>query len=123
MGGGPAGSARTETRFPCTRLFRSDQRADPPPAPFHRHARPAGGIALVLFRITEQMALVVVLQAAVGSCEQQPVEHTIADAQLHAAADRGIQHARLFAQRSDEHTSELQSLMRTSYPALCLNTN
>src|SRR3546814_8589143 len=31
--------------------------------------------------------------------------------------------ARFFARRSAEHTSELQSLMRTSYAAFCSNKN
>src|SRR3546814_8413881 len=38
------------------------------------------------------------------------------DGPLGPAARRGLVHA-----RSEEHTSELQSLMRTSYALLCLN--
>src|SRR3546814_9701866 len=36
---------------------------------------------------------------------------------LGQAADRGVE----LAQRSEEHTSELQSLMRISYAVFCLN--
>src|SRR5690606_41583157 len=51
----------------------ADQRADPPAAPVHGQAWRAGGIALVLARVAEQVALVVMLQAAVGRGEQQAV--------------------------------------------------
>src|SRR3546814_5579237 len=40
----------------------------------------------------------------------------MAEAALH-------QRARLLLLRSEEHTSELQSLMRISYAVFCLNTN
>src|SRR3546814_10432751 len=36
---------------------------------------------------------------------------------------RGVRVPRKLAQRSEEHTSELQSLMRTSYAVFCLKTN
>src|SRR3546814_1754189 len=39
------------------------------------------------------------------------------------AEARGIEHAGHASPRSEEHTSELQSLMRTSYAVFCLNTN
>src|SRR3546814_8314952 len=34
--------------------------------------------------------------------------------------DRGMQHVGLIEHRSEEHTSELQSLMRNSYAGFCL---
>src|SRR3546814_5739042 len=39
------------------------------------------------------------------------------------ASSSGKQTASASPTRSEEHTSELQSLMRTSYAALCLKTN
>src|SRR3546814_8418099 len=36
---------------------------------------------------------------------------------------KGCTSARLIAKRSEEHTSELQSLMRLSYAVFCLNKN
>src|SRR3546814_7237189 len=48
-------------------------------------------------------------------CTQQRLLGDQAQAGEHASAHRG---ARL--QRSEEHTSELQSLMRTSYAVFCL---
>src|SRR3546814_32646 len=41
---------------------------------------------------------------------------------LYAAAARALNGARILAGRSEEHTSELQSLMRTSYAVFCLKT-
>src|SRR3546814_17102771 len=40
------------------------------------------------------------------------------DARNHASMIEGIRHSR--AERSEEHTSELQSLMRISYAVFCL---
>src|SRR5690606_15832730 len=56
------------------------------------------GIALVFARVPEQVALVVMLQAAIGRGEQQAVVHlvpAVACAQLHAAADRRVEVASL----------------------------
>src|SRR3546814_1033723 len=44
--------------------------------------------------------------------------HLISKAACHLNSARGLRLER--TSRSDEHTSELQSLMRTSYPFLCL---
>src|SRR3546814_10455920 len=42
----------------------------------------------------------------------------------HAGAARGIEHLGVQVEdRSEEHTSELQSLMRISYAVCCLNQN
>src|SRR3546814_7411499 len=44
----------------------------------------------------------------------------LADRVERAARDRALRHRQVDAQRSEEHTSELQSLMRTSYAVFCL---
>src|SRR3546814_1694928 len=50
---------------------------------------------------------------ALAACRQPGTDHAAAQASADGAqADR--------ADRSEEHTSELQSLMRTSYSVLCL---
>src|SRR3546814_1845841 len=91
----PPRSTRTDTLFPYTTLSRSrpisQWQRDPPPGP-----RPPCRV----------LKLVV------------------------APADRGVLHARIEARfdamlaagflRSEEHTSELQSLMRISYAVFCL---
>src|SRR3546814_10798680 len=79
----PPRSTRTDTLFPYTTLFRSDQAG--------RHAGPA----LPLHR-DPRVVLVGHLALRLG--------HTVSP--LHP--------------RSEEHTSELQSLMRTSYAVFCL---
>src|SRR3546814_1200921 len=78
----PPRSTRTDTPFPYTTLFRSDE----------------GG-------------------AEVGSAKG---DHRRA---LHRQFDGLEQFARGRQARSEEHTSELQSLMRTSYPVFCLKKN
>src|SRR3546814_5063545 len=97
----PPRSTRTDTLFPYTTLFRSDQDrqgdGDRPEVAGRHRDRPDvdGGLREVV---------------AVGpgaACEE--VEEDVADQQREA--DRG---------RSEEHTSELQSLMRISYAVFCL---
>src|SRR3546814_5987011 len=46
----------------------------------------------------------------------------ILDAHVCPAKRRFIRHAEKIAGRSEEHTSELQSLMRISYAVFCLKT-
>src|SRR3546814_9029021 len=75
----PPRSTRTDTLFPYTTLFRSDQRPDP--------GRQRRG------RQREHHPVGVVLLSTAG--------HELRS-------------------RSEEHTSELQSLMRTSYAVFCL---
>src|SRR3546814_7763908 len=76
----PPRSTRTDTLFPYTTLFRSDQ------APLAQGL--VGGLGL---------------RRAAGKADQ----HEIA-------------HRRQHLERSEEHTSELQSLMRISYAVFCL---
>src|SRR3546814_6979982 len=95
----PPRSTRTDTLFPDTTLFRSDQRRDGP-------QRSTGG-GVRLFRQQRR-------------CEAG------SDAELcrrcgDVRAGYGIPPiGRYGHQRSEEHTSELQSLMRISYAVFCL---
>src|SRR3546814_10763050 len=101
----PPRSTRTDTLFPYTTLFRSGQR-------FGRERRLAefgGDIGIV--EVAERRAGVAVRQKEIPQA-------------------RGLRLVlRAFEQfeRSEEHTSELQSLMRISYAVFCLkkktNTN
>src|SRR3546814_1738258 len=92
----PPRSTRTDTLFPYTTLFRSgigfDQRVGGKVEP-----------DVVEVRIDGDMQ--------VADRLRRTVLHAI------AAADR---HAARFWKRSEEHTSELQSLMRISYAVFCL---
>src|SRR3546814_9191368 len=87
----PPRSTRTYTLFPYTTLFRSFRNA-----PFLRQSREFGG----------QDGFVRRLQVAIAV---DIFDDVIA-----------LVHAMLDQRRSEEHTSELQSLMRISYAVFCL---
>src|SRR3546814_14593928 len=91
----PPRSTRTDTLFPYTTLFRSDLREDRPgQAETHGVRQRAGD-----------------LQAGPGAVQAGRARR----GRLHrAGGDR---------RRSEEHTSELQSLMRISYAVFCLKKN
>src|SRR3546814_2596698 len=100
----PPRSTRTDPLFPYTTLFRSGDR-----------------LPLLIG--------VVAIAAPQRACEDQPGGH---DAPGDVVADRGDDELGLpvrpveakalccIGNRSEEHTSELQSLMRISYAVLCL---
>src|SRR3546814_9644684 len=95
----PPGSTRTDTLFPYATLFRSlrfqaDEEAD------------AG--ALEACRIFVMLVEKVLDPGEGGQC----VRKVVAAGEL----DDGV-----VVGRSEEHTSELQSLMRISYAVFCLN--
>src|SRR3546814_8866921 len=91
----PPRSTRTDTLFPDTTLFRSRRRARA--ALFHAADRPRGAGEQTL-------------------CRGEPVA-----ARRWRRALPAVGGARsLRAARSEEHTSELQSLMRISYAVFCL---
>src|SRR3546814_2303317 len=94
----PPRSTRTDTLFPYTTLFRSLGRVRGDPA--------ALGQGVVLGPVLVEARIVV----DVGELE------VLARAQAQAQAlDAGLDYL-----RSEEHTSELQSLMRISYAVFCL---
>src|SRR3546814_9114304 len=94
----PPRSTRTDTLFPYTTLFRSmcfasRHEAEHSPSGL-RGGRRRGFVAFVV----ELVTVAILAPAAVGIlADQQPVHG-----------------------RSEEHTSELQSLMRISYAVFCL---
>src|SRR3546814_1011099 len=94
----PPRSTRTDTLFPYTTLFRSELVGIVEGAPVvQRHAVRIGRAEL-----------------AKGDAAPIPGDGAVL---VHPVADA----ARLLLQaRSEEHTSELQSLMRTSYAVFCL---
>src|SRR3546814_6904186 len=99
----PPRSTRTDTLFPSTTLFRSGDQAHAsrllPRQPPH-HARDAAAIAEAEGRVAQQR----------GGREQFLGRR--------CAAQEGEMAGHL--KRSEEHTSELQSLMRISYAVFCL---
>src|SRR3546814_4736396 len=108
----PPRSTRTDTLFPYTTLFRSQ------------------GVEVVegLVELGQQFAHVRggVADHAGGARQQQ--RHRAARRRQHRAGEAGLLRAVLarvavgadLARRSEEHTSELQSLMRTSSAVFCL---
>src|SRR3546814_10610704 len=87
----PPRSTRTDTLFPYTTLFRSD------PSQLRIHGR-------------EHKAMV-----AIGD-PRRAIEGLAADLFLYGCKGEGS----ALTVRSEEHTSELQSLMRISYAVFCL---
>src|SRR3546814_4688598 len=99
----PPGSTRTDTLFPYTTLFRSLERRDPGllPGPV-----PDGDLAGVDAEPGRA--------AAPAPAEQVEREGAVRVDVADAPARR------IALGRSEEHTSELQSLMRISYAVFCL---
>src|SRR3546814_5998066 len=97
----PPRSTRTDTLFPYTTLFRSHQRFRPRPSgivdePADPVPLPDRGVTIGTLRIGPDG------QRQPGVCAFQVPRHALP------------------AFRSEEHTSELQSLMRISYAVFCL---
>src|SRR3546814_4454771 len=87
----PPRSTRTHTRCPYTTLFRSPQVTAPAQTPIDPAAR--------FHRTHDMLAQMLVERGPPGN-----------ERETHAIVDH----------RSEEHTSELQSLMRISYDVFCL---
>src|SRR3546814_7595796 len=99
----PPRSTRTDTLFPYTTLFRSLDRVD-------RDQRRRGD------RLSVQRYLHRADLLALGDRRDQGLRHVHRRLELFVLAARAADHQR----RSEEHTSELQSLMRISYAVFCL---
>src|SRR3546814_7941395 len=95
----PPRSTRTDTLFPYTTLFRSIVARLWVSTPCTRKTR----------------MLVITNRSRCSRSASQPACATSANATSIGA------HARSIGARSEEHTSELQSLMRISYAVFCLN--
>src|SRR3546814_1957266 len=106
----PPRSTRTDTLVPYTTLFRSQRRAARAQGQRRdrRHPRRAGWAGLHL-----AVAAFGVLHAGGAAGIRRPPARTVRrQADRLQAGDR--------PPRSEEHTSELQSLMRISYAVFCL---
>src|SRR3546814_5457829 len=106
----PPRSTRTDTLFPYTTLVRS--RAMPRVgrvAAAERGSCGSGACAGALLDRRSGDTGQIFQRVVVDAVRWHPVQHIAQRAQQHAAL-----------QRSEEHTSELQSLMRISYAVFCL---
>src|SRR3546814_2435590 len=116
----PPRSTRTDTLFPYTTLFRSidvdpaqreqaprffqhRQSLEPEKVEFHQ----PGGLDIFHVELRHRH-----VRARVAIKRDELVERAVAD-----------HHPRRVGRRSEEHTSELQSLMRNSYAVFCLKKN
>src|SRR3546814_6682013 len=108
----PPRSTRTDTRFPYTTLVRS-------------FIVGAGGV-VGAFAVVELVVALVALDVVLDVVEHEELGlgteiGGVADAQALHVLQRSLGgRARIALIRSEEHTSELQSLMRRSYDVFCL---
>src|SRR3546814_1559744 len=107
----PPRSTRTDTLFPYTTLFRSFQKI------FRTHDVSASGSCLGRLFVARKNSDANGL-ARSGRQRHDATDHLVSMARIHAQI-HGDFH-RLVELRSEEHTSELQSLMLTSYAVFCL---
>src|SRR3546814_5257549 len=117
----PPRSTRTDTLFPYTTLFRSGLRVD-----HYRHQRTGDKRRFSLSEADQELHRRIAMEP-VGNLYlyrggREPAVRRGVQPRLsvtrglsRGAVERGAQ-----ASRSEEHTSELQSLMRISYAVFCL---
>src|SRR3546814_11913509 len=112
----PPRSTRTDTLFPYTALFRSSG-----PRRFRRDASlPSETEAPGSFRLPARAA---VIRKHIDHTKGEEYMTRVSTLLLGAALTLGSSAIAAHAQtRSEEHTSELQSLMRISYAVFCLKT-
>src|SRR3546814_9246307 len=103
----PPGSTRPDTLFPDTTLFRSEVR---PPPEWHHGDRPRS--STFLRHIAQPVEIGDQLHRLLFSDNTAIGRHDW----IVPGSDRRI----WIKDRSEEHTSELQSLMRISYAVFCL---
>src|SRR3546814_1652279 len=121
----PPRSTRTDTLFPYTTLFRSGDRwvqtLMPKPrrqrlSPEESRARAVEAARALLLEHGPQGVTLKAVAARIGQTHANLLHHFGSAAGLQAAVMEEMgRHL-----RSEEHTSELQSLMRISYAVFCL---
>src|SRR3546814_7449963 len=125
----PPRSTRTDTLFPYTTLFRSAQRRIPAIeqrgrldgelAAFDRYMRDVGGLADTTRRQRIHIIRRLLLERF-GDGEIDPEKLDPAVVRRFVLGEGRCWSAGAVRVRSEEHTSELQSLMRISYAVVCL---
>src|SRR3546814_8712201 len=114
MNGHPPGSTRTDTRFPYTTLFRSDPREE---LVLGQRRRVRGALHGV-----EGLQLPRPRSGAEARLELEVLQRVVRVRGREEPGHRRVTRRvlRIEQRRSEEHTSELQSLMRISYAVFCL---
>src|SRR3546814_8981956 len=113
----PPRSTLTATLFPDTTLFRSEQ---PTEQPTIEPAAAVGGDKRLVEAIRAEYAQGRGTPPIRAPCKQVRLCLKRPGAQI-AAREAGTRQCKVGKIRSEEHTSELQSLMRISYAVVCLN--
>src|SRR3546814_10546553 len=108
----PPRSTRTDTLFPYTTLFRSLVAAN-------RSWRSA--MTSVLYEQSDRIVTLTLNRADTRNALSADVIEGLVGGLKRANADRSVSCVIITGARSEEHTSELQSLMRISYAVFCLN--
>src|SRR3546814_10359288 len=111
----PPESTRTDTLFPYTTLFRSAQRRLAMYAGTFKPTADGYSGRIRMFGINEA---IIVVPAEPNDAENAPDYRVHLDEE--AGPEIGAGWKRVGEKRSEEHTSELQSLMRISYAVFCL---
>src|SRR3546814_1264218 len=106
----PPVSKLTDTLFPYTTLFRSNRGGRPAPAPAGGRGGPPSG------RLSDPFPCLLALEVRPRRGPPDRGEPT-------CSRRAGARRCATGADRSEEHTSELQSLMRISYAVFCLKKN
>src|SRR3546814_2360183 len=104
----PPRSTRTDTLFPYTTLFRSSDG--------QRHARATDRARLPVRGMTMKLLVDHITHYQYDA----PVGYALQQVRLTPKDRPGQQSVHGWTIRSEEHTSELQSLMRISYAVFCL---
>src|SRR3546814_10690295 len=112
----PPRSTRTDTLFPYTTLVRSHQIGKRAAAAFAK-ARPRRARRAIR---RQQMPAPTRKNAQVATAQRPGLGLAVQMQVTRATRDQMELRASMVAARSEEHTSELQSLMRISYAVFCL---
>src|SRR3546814_7150772 len=118
----PPRSTRTDTLFPSTTLFRSSESSGRRERMAVGDVAPTCGSALVDRHVVAVFRAGVVRARADDLAVFALLDHVRAPAGGTGDHEQRREHRRRHAHhvRSEEHTSELQSLMRISYAVFCL---
>src|SRR3546814_6572913 len=117
----PPRSTRTDTLFPYTTLFRSDRPQEEALRIKHHRSRRRQQSECCCERSRSRVA-----PKSFHACHDAlPLSHVLiscnSDVPAQCRRTRQLEHGRCsYWQRSEEHTSELQSLMRISFAVFCL---
>src|SRR3546814_9711870 len=119
----PPRSTRTDTLFPYTTLFRSPHQGDGAGKGVDHRAGALEGLRLAAAHDGEGAVLGAGLAAGDGGVDEGDAPLLAGGGQLARHLGRGggvVDENAARGHRSEEHTSELQSLMRSSYAVFCL---